>query len=578
MTTLTLSSASGQPTLIDDLCPGSQGSIPSFKNVMMDGYAYFAADDCTHGMELWRTDGTSSGTEMVADIFEGPSGSSPKSLFNMEGTLFFSANDGKYGTELWKFDPGTGKAEMVADIASGGDSSTPRNLIRFQDMLYFYASLPSLGHELWRSDGTEQGTVLIKEIYPGPISTLKHDMLVVDDLLYFWGDDPTHGRELWRSDGTETGTHVLMDIFPGSQSALILGPPWTLYTLSHRITTQLTRIGDRVFFFASDGISGAELWASDGTKEGTVLVKDINPGPASSYPSELVDMGDYLFIVATDASNGRELRALNAQSFDEIVFDVNPGNADSSPNWITPTKDDIVFFSADDGTHGRELWSLNEKKELTLVADINRGTNDSTPGNIFYDDRPNSSSNDGILLFTANDGTFGKELWASYLNSPFNAFMVHEFWGGRAGSFAFVNFTRLGSHVAFTAIAGGVGSELFRLEVGNPGSPFVNFNDENIGLDIASPQETPTEFTLSQNYPNPFNPSTVIDFTLRESTQVRLSVFDMLGREVRTLVDGNLSKGHHQVTFRADDLPSGSYLYRMVTSEFTSTRIMHLAK
>lgn len=578
LTLLTHWPASGQVTLIGDLCPGIQSSLSNFDNaVMVEDYLYFAADDCVNGEELWRTDGTPGGTEMVADIYEGSRSSKPRSITNIDGILFFSANDGKYGKELWTFDPGSGKAEIVTDIYNGSIGSSPSRLIQFQDVLFFFAWSPSFGSELWRSDGTEQGTVMVKDIRPGPYSTGDFEMIVVNDLLFFWGSDGVHGGELWRSDGTENGTEMVRDIRPGSQGSIDSGPLFVTYGIPISEAYKFTKVKDKVFFFANDGTSGAELWTSDGTKAGTFLVKDINPGFAGSYPTHLVYTGDHLLFAATDATTGRELWMINADSFDETLFDINPGTPDSSPLQITHVKDGLVFFSADDGTNGRELWAINGKDDPVLVDDINRGGADSSPNSFFYDYRPNNSSNEGMLLFTANNGLSGFELWASNLNPPFETEMVHEFTAGNVGGSA-MEFAKVGSHLVFAHFLGGYGRELWRLDVGNPGNPFIRYNDEDIERDIASPDEVPTVFTLAQNYPNPFNPSTVIHFTLPEAAHVRLSVFDMLGREVHTLVDGNLSAGQHQAMLRADDLPSGTYLYRMETVGFTSTRLMHLTK
>ena len=113
----------------------------------------------------------------------------------------------------------------------------------------------------------------------------------------------------------------------------------------------------------------------------------------------------------------------------------------------------------------------------------------------------------------------------------------------------------------------------------NAGSVFVLYTHEDTDTDIETLDGIPTEFALDQNFPNPFNPSTVVNFALSEPAHVRLSVYDILGREVRTLISGNLLvTGHYQVTFEADGLPSGTYLYRIETSKFTSSRVMHLAK
>ena len=88
----------------------------------------------------------------------------------------------------------------------------------------------------------------------------------------------------------------------------------------------------------------------------------------------------------------------------------------------------------------------------------------------------------------------------------------------------------------------------------------------------------PTEFGLSQNYPNPFNPSTTIRFELPMSGEVSLKVFDLLGREVATIVSGHKDAGTHIVRWEATSQPSGVYLYRLQASEFLETRKLVLLK
>jgi ligand-binding sensor domain-containing protein len=90
--------------------------------------------------------------------------------------------------------------------------------------------------------------------------------------------------------------------------------------------------------------------------------------------------------------------------------------------------------------------------------------------------------------------------------------------------------------------------------------------------------ETPTRFTLYQNYPNPFNPSTTIEFDIPERTNVKLVVYDILGREVETIIDKELEPGKYKVNFNATNLPSGVYFYTLRTPKFTKTNKMLLIK
>ncbi|MCX6133089.1 MAG: YDG domain-containing protein [Ignavibacteriales bacterium] len=97
-------------------------------------------------------------------------------------------------------------------------------------------------------------------------------------------------------------------------------------------------------------------------------------------------------------------------------------------------------------------------------------------------------------------------------------------------------------------------------------------------IDEDAANEMPTEYALMQNYPNPFNPSTTIRFDLPEAAKVRLVVYDMLGREVAVLADGERPAGQHALRFDASKLSSGMYIYRLQTGNFTQTRKLMLMK
>ena len=88
----------------------------------------------------------------------------------------------------------------------------------------------------------------------------------------------------------------------------------------------------------------------------------------------------------------------------------------------------------------------------------------------------------------------------------------------------------------------------------------------------------PDNFSLEQNYPNPFNPSTNIKFSIPASSNVKLSVYNMLGQEVATLINSDLSAGTYSYTFDASKLSSGIYFYTIRTNSFTQTRKMMLLK
>ncbi len=87
-----------------------------------------------------------------------------------------------------------------------------------------------------------------------------------------------------------------------------------------------------------------------------------------------------------------------------------------------------------------------------------------------------------------------------------------------------------------------------------------------------------TQFSLSQNYPNPFNPSTRIQFSIAQAGFVTLKVYDLLGREVATLVHQNLTPSSYSVTWNASNVASGAYFYRLQSGSYVETRKLMLMK
>jgi ELWxxDGT repeat protein len=333
----------------------------------VNGTLSFVSITRAHGDELWKTDGTDAGTVLVKDINPGPNGSSPYLLTSLNGRLYFAANDGVNGWELWRSD-GTGAGtDLVKDI--GMPQVFPwddiGSLTDVDGTLYFPASGAG-GTELWRSDGTEAGTVLVKDISvsrgsnPVPFAGVNGE-------LFFGASTWTSGRELWTSDGTASGTVLVKDINPGRASSLF-GFPVAL------------GVGGTLFFSANDGTHGQELWESDGTAAGTILVRDIHPGPRplpprSGYvgPYSLTEMSGTLYFAADDGVHGTELwKSDGTREGTAMVRDIHPGPVGSGPGFLTDVNGTLIF-SASDGVHGQELWKSDGTKAGTvMVKDIDQ--------------------------------------------------------------------------------------------------------------------------------------------------------------------------------------------------------------
>jgi ELWxxDGT repeat protein len=136
---------------------------------------------------------------------------------------------------------------------------------------------------------------------------------------------------------------------------------------------QLTNVGGVVYFSATDGLKGRELWMSDGSEDGTVLVKNIRPGSQGSDPKSLTKVGGLLYFTANDGAHGRELwMSDGTRAGTRMVKDIRVGSAASAPGSLVSYAG-RAYFSANDGTDGTELWRSDGSVAGTkLVKDIDR--------------------------------------------------------------------------------------------------------------------------------------------------------------------------------------------------------------
>ncbi|TWT77000.1 Peptidyl-prolyl cis-trans isomerase A precursor [Posidoniimonas polymericola] len=369
-----------------------------------------------------------SGTPLNLDI--NPFGPSyPAEFVEVGDTTYFVANDGTNGRELWKTDGTAGGTSMVADIRSGAGSSYPSSLVELNGTLFFAADDGASGLELWKSDGTSEGTVLVRDIRSGvstdtegvttPNSSSPRQLTVVGDTLFFVAEDGVSGRELWASNGTSAGTRLVRDIFTGNDP--VLG------TARSSAPIELTAVGDTLFFTAVELTNGRELWKSDGTAVGTVMVKDLYEGtypyylddedmtyvgryPNNANPGLLTELNGELYFVASNDATGAELyKSDGTAAGTTLVKDIVDGATGAFSNSdMMVAAGDLLFFTASDGVHGNELWKSDGTAAGTvLVKDVRPGE----AGQLnFY---VGMTAVGDKVYFGGNDGVNGRELWVS---------------------------------------------------------------------------------------------------------------------------------------------------------------------
>ncbi len=487
--------------IVKSLNPVSSSSSPGGLWPLHDKLIFSAATINT-GFELWATDGTAGNTQLVADIYPGMESSYPFFKTAMGNDLYMVANNPDYGLEIWKTDGTSAGTSLLKDIGSGTFGSSTKGMVTLDNKVLFGAFTPAEGEELWVTDGTENGTVLLKDLFPGegqsfPYFENKNYTFNGQKNIHFSATIPKQGTMLLKSDGTSAGTETLTLLGPeytggfsgGAQTGDIVlfaqsyldGELWRTSGIPNG-TFQLKEIvqgpapsnpgnftvfQNKVYFTAKNSQTGTDLWVSDGTLDGTLLVKELNPAGGIGAISELINFNDQLLVfnLASDGLEDIELWASDGtEAGTHLIKDIRPGSAPSYPRYLT-VLGDKVFFAADDGEHGRELWQTDGTEAGTImVSDLNAGILGSEPESfrVFKDK----------LYFSANNGIWGAELWRypsgnSSVNTILPSEKVKIFPNptmgvfnadfGQEGSWDVTMVTPLGMQVAAYSIAGRIG-------------------------------------------------------------------------------------------------------------------------
>ncbi|HLO50635.1 MAG TPA: ELWxxDGT repeat protein [Kamptonema sp.] len=307
------------------------------------------------------------------------------------------------------------------------------------------------------------GIQVVKDINPGSANSFPSSLTIANNTLLFNADDGVNGIELWKTDGTTGGTMLVFDIYGGTSN---FGNP-----------QKFTGVNGTTFLVAFDG-NGVELWKTDGTGGGTVLVKDIYPFSNSSNPFYLTNLNNTLYFMADDGINGQELwKSDGTAGGTVLVKDIVPGVVGSSPSYLTNVNGTLYFMAYD--TNGGELWKSDGTAAGTVfVKDINPGSNSSSISSFH--------NFNGTAFFTAYDGTNGVELWKTD-GTTAGTVMVKDINPGSGSGTGYSKFANVNGTMYFNADDGINGDELWKSDGTTAGTVLVK--DINPGINQSSISE-----------------------------------------------------------------------------------------
>ena len=238
--------------------------------------------------------------------------------------------------------------EKLKDINPSGYSAISNiGPTTWNGAVYFPANDGVHGVELWRTDGTAAGTAMVKDINPSG------DMLpftmawtvgaprfeAYNGSLYFSADDGVHGLELWRTDGTAAGTVMVKDINPAGGSR-----PFGMKVMAGTL-----------FFFAGDGSNGFELWKSNGTMAGTSMVKAITPSTPYGSQRPLHEFQNKVFFLRDYGSSSLELwKSDGTATGTVLVKEISVASAGGT--WIVGAFRDALYLTVEEPVYGKVLW------------------------------------------------------------------------------------------------------------------------------------------------------------------------------------------------------------------------------
>lgn len=406
-------------------------------------------------------------------------GSRPKDFFTLNDITYFIAEE---GSQLWKTD---GTESGTVDVLASTDITAERIIGVFQNKLVIIGEHPTLGEEIWLSNGTSSGTMLLTEIIPGTGYPNFSTFTIGENYMYFLANNNINGQEWWVTDGTDSGTYMVAELSPSVFFGLgappvflgdaiafgaiantidrkdlwIIGPnqgqatnlteqfPALFYTGLN--VSNLAVVNGLLFFDFYSGNDGKELFVSDGTISGTFMY-DLQPGNESAYPDDFMVLGNTIIMNAYTAQYPQGCM---------VFIDENLISSEIATRIAVETDyaefNGIIYFSGFEPSTGNELWRTDGTPDGTwLISDILPGSMGSSPDNLTWCGSK--------LYFTANSGTLSQPHVSN--GTAEGTYMLADiFNNGTVGSYAH-DFTFLNGNTFFIARTAFIDFHVFKTD------------------------------------------------------------------------------------------------------------------
>ncbi|MFZ1789676.1 MAG: hypothetical protein WAT92_15255, partial [Saprospiraceae bacterium] len=294
--------------------------------------------------------------ELLKDIYPGPTSGTVApggAIYNSK--FYFGANDKVHSTEIHVSEGTNQTTKLFVNLANNAPfnlGGNPDFFYASSNKLYFRSSDSYYRQAPYVTDGTVEGTIRLME---NGMSWFSHTE--IDGIVYFTlnihdgAGKGKHGFELWRSDGTRNGTYMVKDIIPGPTSSF---------------PVNFINYNDTIYFNTRES-TGSNLWITDGTESGTLLKHDFNPNDSlgNYYIESILVHNDKLLIHAQTAEYGGEWWTYDSSSGNySLLKDINRGVGPGTVNNVT-FNGDLYLFGRDVNNH-HIMWRTDGTTQNTV--------------------------------------------------------------------------------------------------------------------------------------------------------------------------------------------------------------------